>query len=253
MTDADALPTVRRPMVSVCMATYNGAAWIQGQVDSILAQLHHGDELLIQDDGSRDTTVDVLRSYEDTRIKIEVNPRNLGVIPTFERVLTRAAGRVVFLADQDDVWLPGKVDAVLAALSRPGVTGVVHDAKIVNERDDIIDPSYFAWRHSGPGVLKNFLANTYLGCCMAVRCEVLDVAIPIPRAVRTHDGWIGITANAMGRVVFLRTPYLHYRRHGGNVSGMAHLGAIDMVVRRISLALNLARIAPRAIAFRFSR
>jgi hypothetical protein len=106
---------------------------------------------------------------------------NAGVIPTFERVLARATHDLVFLSDQDDEWLPGKVEAVVGAFADPAVMGVVTDAVIVDETGLVPDQSYFAHAHSGPGVVHNFLKNSYLGCCLAVRREVLDVAARAPR------------------------------------------------------------------------
>ncbi|HOB05497.1 MAG TPA: glycosyltransferase [Propionibacteriaceae bacterium] len=235
-----------RPPVSVCMATYNGAAYVRVQLDSILAQLTAVDEVVIQDDCSSDETIAIIESYEDPRLVIERNVRNAGVIPTFERALARATHEIVFLSDQDDQWLPGKVDVVTSQFNDPRVTGVVTDAIIVDETGRMPDQSYFAHARSGPGVLHNFIKNSYLGCCLAIRRKVLAIALPVPRAVRTHDGWIGICADLMGRVVFLDTPYVRYRRHDANLSQMHRFGFVDIATRRLHLAANLVRVAPRA-------
>ncbi|HEY5482722.1 MAG TPA: glycosyltransferase [Propionibacteriaceae bacterium] len=243
-----------RPPVSVCMATYNGARYLRPQLDSILAQLEADDELLVQDDGSSDDTVEILRSYGDPRIQLVANERNLGVISTFERCLARARHDIVFLADQDDEWLPGKLDAMVAHFLDPHVTGVVTDALIVDADNAVTGDSIFPHFHSGPGVLHNFVKNSYLGCCMAVRRDVLAVALPVPRSVRTHDGWIGITADMLGEVVFLPTPYVRYRRHGANLSPMDDpFGLTDVARRRLALAAHLARIAPTVLRRRAAR
>ncbi len=239
-----------RPPISVCMATYNGAAHVRVQLDSILAQLRPYDEVLVQDDASTDDTVAIIESYGDARIVIERNVANAGVIPTFERALARAAHELVFLSDQDDEWLPGKVDAMVAAFADPEVMGVVTDAVIVDETGSLPDQSYFTHARSGPGVVHNFVKNSYLGCCLAVRASVLAIALPVPRAVRTHDGWIGICADLLGRVAFLDTPYVRYRRHGDNVSQMHRFGLLDIARRRAALALNLARVTPAVLARR---
>ncbi len=236
-----------RTPVSVCMATYNGAQFLRPQLDSILAQLGPDDELLVQDDGSSDDTLSILGSYDDPRIEVVRNETNLGVIGTFERCLARARHDIVFLSDQDDEWLPGKVDAVVAAFVDPHVTGVVTNAVIVDGDGTETGASYFAHARSGPGVVHNFVKNSYLGCCLAVRRDVIAVAVPVPRSVRTHDGWIGITADMMGDVVFLPTPYLRYRRHGANLSQMTRFGPADIVRRRLALAAHLARITPRVL------
>jgi GT2 family glycosyltransferase len=240
---ADDTDRVRTP-ISVCMATYNGARYLRPQLDSILAQLEVDDELLVQDDGSSDDTVDIIGSYGDPRIEVVENSSNLGVIATFERCLSRARNPIVFLCDQDDEWLPGKVRAMVTPFEDPHVTAVVTDALIVDGDNVVTGDSIFAYFHSGPGVLHNFVKNSYLGCCMAVRRDVLAAALPVPRSVRTHDGWIGITADMMGEVVFLPTPYVRYRRHGGNLSQMEPFGLVDVARRRLALAAHLARITP---------
>jgi GT2 family glycosyltransferase len=240
-------PARVRTLVSVCMATYNGAPYLRTQLDSILAQLGPDDELLVQDDGSSDETLEIIGSYGDPRIQIVANSSNLGVIATFERCLSRARNPIVFLSDQDDEWLPGKVDAMVAQFDDPRVTGVVTEALIVDADDTLTGESFFALMHSGPGVVHNYVKNSYLGCCMAVRREVLAVALPVPRSVRTHDGWIGITADLMGEVVFLPTPYVRYRRHGGNLSQMERFGLADVAIRRLALAAHLARITPQVL------
>jgi len=243
-----------RPPVSVCMATYNGTRYLRPQLDSILAQLEADDELLVQDDGSSDDTVEILRSYGDPRIQLVANERNLGVISTFERCLARARHDIVFLADQDDEWLPGKLDAMVARFLDPHVTGVVTDALIVDADNAVTGDSIFPHLRSGPGVLHNFVKNSYLGCCMAFRRDVLAVALPVPRSVRTHDGWIGITADMLGEVVFLPTPYVRYRRHGANLSPMDDpFGLTDVARRRLALAAHLARIAPTVLRRRAAR
>ncbi len=237
---------LRRTPVSVCMATYNGAEFVRTQLDSILAQLGPDDEVLVQDDGSSDDTTAIVESYGDPRIVIERNALNAGVIATFERCLARATRPIVFLSDQDDEWLPGKVEAMVACFENPAVTAVVTNATIVDEAGAEVG-DYFSHARSGPGVVHNFVKNSYLGCCMAVRREVLDLALPVPREVRTHDGWIGIAADLMGDVVFLPTPYVRYNRHGGNLSQMHRFGLFDIARRRAYLAANLVRIGPRAV------
>lgn len=244
---------VVRPRVSVCMATYKGAEWVRVQVESILAQLEEDDELLVQDDRSPDDTVAILKSYGDPRIKLEINPTNLGVIPNFEQALRRASGEIVFLADQDDEWLPGKVDAMLAVFGNPRVMGVVTNATIVDGEGKIIHESYFEQAKSGPGVLRNIVKNSYLGCCLAVRHEVLAVALPVPLKVRTHDGWIGLCANMLGQVRFLDTPYLNYRRHGANVSQMHRFGILDIMKRRVILLAHVLRVMPGIMSRRRAR
>ena len=237
-------------MISVCMATYNGEKYIKLQIESILREISSEDELIIQDDDSKDSTLEIIRDFRDSRILLHINEKNIGVILTFENVLKKARGSIIFLADQDDEWLPGKVELVMNEFDKPRVMAVVTNAVIVDSEGKTVMPSYFAAIGSGPGVLKNYLHNSYLGCCLAFRKTVLLSGLPIPHEVRTHDGWLGLVANMIGDVVFINTPLLNYRRHGGNVSQMHRFPMIDVVKRRIYLMKNMIRVWPGVIAAR---
>src|SRR5688500_13094934 len=97
-------------MVSVCMATKNGATFIKEQLDSILPQLATDDEIIISDDCSGDDTLTVIRAFQDPRIRLLESSSEKGITRNFESSLNASKGDYIFLADQDDVWLPGKVN-----------------------------------------------------------------------------------------------------------------------------------------------
>lgn len=231
--------------LSVCMATYNGAKFLPQQVGSILAQLGPADELVVVDDASTDSTVAILSALQDPRIEVIANERNLGLIATFERALRHAGGDVVFLSDQDDVWLPGKVAAMTAALREADL--VVSDCRVVDESLNELAPSFFALRRSGPGLTRNLLRNSYLGCCLALRRDLLEVALPFPPSLPMHDWWLGLIGESFGRVAFVAEPLLLYRRHGRNASTTAQRSTAGWMTRlrwraRIGLALLSRRL-----------
>lgn len=205
--------------VSVCMAAYHGERYIAEQLRSILSELRPGDELLVSDDAPGGETERIVRSIAQADARVQyLRGEGKGVVRNFERVLTAASGDVLFLSDQDDVWLPGKVEAVLREIEN-GACLVVHDARVTDESLQVIAPSFFALRGSRPGFLRNFLRNGYMGCCMALTRPVLERALPFPPDLPMHDQWLGLTAEKCGRVCFLSEPYLLYRQHGGNVTG----------------------------------
>lgn len=215
--------------LSVCMCTYNGARFLREQLESILMQLGPQDELIVVDDGSRDSTVAVLQSLGDSRLRLYRNERNLGPARSFERALALAQGDRVFLADQDDVWLPGKVPAMVDALNEADLA--VSDCRVVDEALNELHPSFFARQRSGPGLLRNLARNTYLGCCIALRRELLQVALPFPARLPMHDWWLGLVAEAFGRVVFVAQPLVLYRRHGANASTAAQASTAAWTTR----------------------
>jgi glycosyltransferase involved in cell wall biosynthesis len=201
-------------VISVCLAAYNGEKHIGAQMASILAS-PRVTELLVSDDGSTDGTRAAVAAVADPRVRLLAGPGR-GVIRNFEYLLGQVAGTRIFLADQDDVWLERKVDAMMLALEDADLA--VSDCAIVDDKLDVVTPSFFAARGSGPGLVKNFLRNSFLGCCMAFRREVLDYVLPFPARVPMHDWWIGLMASRKGRVRFLDEVLVLYRRHGANAT-----------------------------------
>lgn len=205
-------------MISVCMATYNGEQYLREQIDSILCQLGDEDELVISDDASTDSTCRIIESYDDKRIVLLHN--DSGHFKwNFSNALQHAKGDYIYLADQDDVWLPGKVNACQKALQQYDL--VVTDCILTDERLNVIEPSFFKFYRSGPGILKNSINNTYFGACMAMRRNVLDAALPFPQTIEVgHDIWLGLVAESIGKVKFIRQPLLYYRRHGKAITNL---------------------------------
>ncbi len=204
-------------MISVCMATYNGEKYLREQVDSILAQLGNDDELIISDDGSTDSTIRILESYNDSRIKIFHNIKNHGVNGNFENALNQANGDYIFLSDQDDVWIPGKVETCINALQTSKC--VVHDCYVVDGNLIITSDSFFAERGSRSGFFHNWIKNGYLGCAMAFRREILELVLPIPLKLPVwHDIWIGVLCDIKFGVTFIPFKGIYFRRHSTNTS-----------------------------------
>lgn len=222
-------------MISVCMATYNGEKYIREQVDSILCQLGSSDEIVISDDGSSDSTLDILTSYGDPRIKIHHNMERKGVVGNFENALSNAVGDYIFLSDQDDVWLAGKVEKCIQRLQ--AVDLVMHDAIVVDQNKQEITASFFKQRNSGVGYWKNLVKNSYLGCCLAFRRNVLRYSLPIPQ-IAMHDIWIGLMANRKGSIALIEEPLILYRRHGNNASPTSENSDLTLY-RKIAYRFNL--------------
>ena len=206
-------------MISVCMATYCGQDYLRKQIDSILCQLDKDDELVISDDHSEDHTTDIIQSYADPRIRLYENELAKGVTHNFENALNHCTGDIIFLSDQDDVWLPGKVAKVVTAIES-GNDLVLHDAMITDENLSVISPSYFESHGSDISFRKTLIRNSFVGCCMAFRRGVLECALPFPGNVPMHDWWIALCAMKSGyKAAMLWEPLILWRRHGDNVTG----------------------------------
>lgn len=199
-------------MVSVCIATYNGEKFISKQLCSILEQIKEDDEIIVSDDGSVDNTVEIIHSFNDRRIKVIKNIGKHGFKDNFENALKFAHGDYIFLSDQDDVWLPEKYTLLCKILLKYDL--VVSNSSITDEDLNILEVSFFDYIHSGPGILKNIIRNTYYGSCMAFRKKILEQAMPFPKSNEIgHDIWLGLVAEITGKVFFYPKSLLLYRRH----------------------------------------
>lgn len=223
--------------VSVCMAVYNGEKYIRQQIQSVISELQANDELLIRDDCSTDATAKVVAEFEvDKRVKFRKNATKLGIVKNFESTLLEAKGEYIFLCDQDDIWLTGKVASCVAKLQNHVL--VITDCKVVDQHLNDLNPSFFELRHSGNGLFKNIWKNSYLGCCMAFRRELLSLCLPIPVSIPMHDMWLGLLAEAQGTVLFMPQRLSLYRRHQSAASPTAGISNLS-VFKKIKVRLIL--------------
>jgi glycosyltransferase involved in cell wall biosynthesis len=198
------------------MATYNGEKYIKEQLDSILSHLKENDEVIVSDDSSSDKTVEIIKAYNDSRIKIIENQKFQSPISNFENVLKHASGDIIVLADQDDIWKPNKIETIKKYMQEYDL--VLSDADIIDEQGNILQESFYALNGSKSGFIKNIVKNSYLGCAMAFNRKVLEKSLPFPKDLPMHDWWVGLVAELYGKVYFIENKLISYRRHGNNVS-----------------------------------
>ncbi len=230
--------------VSVVMATYNGATYLREQLDTLLADLHGQDEVVVVDDCSSDDTPQILREWSDRdrRLRLVLRDTNQGVRISFQDGLRAALNDVVFLCDQDDRWLPGKRDALLACFrADPKCLVALSDAQLIDSTGRVWAESFMA-RRGGfrASVLSTLIRNRYLGCTMAMHRSLIDMALPIPRMAPMHDMWFGGMAVVWGTVAYVDRPLIQYRRHDANVTPAGHQSLRQMAVWRIQLLACLA-------------
>ena len=223
-------------MVSVAMATYNGEKYIRQQLESILENLSESDEVVISDDGSTDATKEMVDSFHDSRIKWLDGPKK-GIAANFGNAIAACRGDVIFLSDQDDVWHNDKVKTVLEAFEAENCVLVRHDAVVVDADENVLQPSYYAYRKVYTGIFKNWARNTYHGCCMAFKAELKEKILPMPEIDSYHDWWIGLMAEKFGKTVYVPKTLVDYRRHGDNESPFDHHQPLGtMIKKRVKMA-----------------
>ena len=212
--------------ISVCMTTYNGAKYIQSQILSIISQLGENDELIISDDGSTDETIEIIKLLKDDRVKLLIHLRNkIGrkdsyphylVSKNFENALKEATGDIIFLADQDDIWVENKIAIMMPYFNKYSM--VMSNCFVIDENGLIISNSFFKKVNLPRGLVLNIYTPIYHGCCMAFSKSILDKALPFPEKMILHDSWIGILAENFGEVKFISDKLVLYRRHFSNSS-----------------------------------
>lgn len=209
--------------ISVAMCTYNGAEFLQAQLESILAQTRPPDEIVVCDDASTDDTESVLKRFSG--LVLHSNKQNLGSVKNFEQAIGLCTGDVIALSDQDDVWRQDKLQLIEQAFLRAPTTGLVFsDAEIVDEQ--LRGLGRRMWNEVGFDSHKRKLVDhgraldvlitgwTVTGAAMAFRSEYKTLALPIPTNIpMIHDGWIALSVAAVSDVVTIDEPLIKYRQH----------------------------------------
>ncbi len=244
--------TGRRIRVSVCLAAYRGEAYIEEQVVSILDQLGPDDELVVVDDASPDATYRLVAALTDPRVRLSRNDTNRGYVRTFETALTTARGDYLFLADQDDVWLPGRVDSMLDALTHHAVVST--SVAVIGEP---IEPPRFrlrtrdSSRHAANIFAVMIGYRPYTGCAMAFRRDIFDSVVPIPAFVfESHDLWLALVANTHRQNVHLQEPSVARRLHDANQTPLGWRGPGEILRARWMKARCLVAAMARARSYR---
>ncbi len=210
------------------MATYNGAAFLEEQIESILSQTLLPGEIIICDDHSSDATKIIIEKYKNNSlIKPHFNEKQLGVVDNFKKGVSLAMpGHYIALCDQDDIWLPDKLEKSVEALlqiddeQHPAM--VYSDPIVIDKEKKIINTSFQnilgcdRYRHCFETLL---FGNFIVGCTILFNAPMRKVFNDIPKSkAYLHDSWIALAAFSFGKAIQLPKPYIHYRHHGLNVT-----------------------------------
>ena len=214
--------------ISVAMATYNGEKYIYKQLESILNQTIPVDEIIVSDDGSKDSTLKIVESFNDPRILIITDNPNHGYCGNFEWAIKHCTGDYIFLSDQDDIWVPTKVSETLDFFhSYPEAQLVISDGSLIDKDDNPIEGKFnrFYTFANQCGKLTqeqyleqstyNTLAN---GMCMCFPSSFKDEIIPFPSTRIFHDTWIAFCALNIDSCYYINQQLVKYRLHDYNAS-----------------------------------
>lgn len=245
----------KRPLIDILLATWNGERYLAEQIESLLAQTSTDWRLLARDDGSTDGTTDILGRYAALHREcitiVEDSDAGLGACGNFARLMEHSDAEYVMFCDQDDVWLPEKVEHCLNAIRKlekeqePGKPALVHcDLRVVDPDIETIAPSFWRYQKLNPvkGRFLNrlLIQNVVTGCAAILNRPLARLATPIPAGARMHDWWIALVAAAFGNVGYLPESLVLYRQHGGNTLGAK--GWSLRTVARMLAAGNLIEV-----------
>lgn len=254
-------------MITVLLASFQGQEFIREQLDSILNQTVPDIKIVVSDDCSTDGTAKILEEYQDIygdRIRVLENSRpSGGAAANFFRLLSQAEGDRILLSDQDDVWLPHKVETLLEKMKEmeleygEDLPLLVHsDMKVVNRKLEVLHQSFFAYQHVKPentGLNRLLVENNVTGGAVMMNRPLLRYFRQPPNQCFMHDWWIALTAACFGKTGWVNQSLSLYRQHGDNVLGAKKpdglKGYVERFKRKQQVEENYRKMFAQAACF----
>lgn len=216
--------------IDILLATYNGEKFVREQIDSILNQTYKNIRLIISDDCSKDNTPQILSEYKekDERIVLYLQKENIGVVKNIEFLLNKVENNYYMLSDQDDFWLPEKIEKSYDKIIKENADLVFGDLEVVDNNLNMICPSFNDYMLLTRKINKyinsykvNYLYNCVTGCTIISKKEFINKIIPIPTNSKRviHDYWIGLMIGLNGKLAYMPEKYIKYRQHENNQVG----------------------------------
>lgn len=237
------------PEISIALCTCNGEAYLSEQLDSILAQSFADFELVVYDDASSDGTIAILGEYArvDPRIKVHRNPVRVGLSQNYARAIAACLGRYIAPSDQDDVWLPDKLERLHAAIGEADLAYC--DSEFVDSRDAALGFRMSSLRgmYAGSDPLALTLTNSVSGHALLVDGELARRSMPVPDGLY-YDWWLAIVAANRRGIRYLDAPLVRFRRHGttvttlGGVRSEAHATIKDYWAQKLGILQAIASL-----------
>ncbi len=250
-------------MIDILMSTYNGSRFVAEQIGSIREQTYTDFRLVVRDDGSTDETVAIIRDLAavEPRISlIEYDGVNLGAPASFMRLVELSTSPYFMFADQDDVWIPQKVERSFAKISKMSTEYgddkpllVFTDLKVVDQDLVEIGPSLWRLQKLDPDICrdwKRLLAqNVVTGCTIIANRAGGQASLPFALPEMMHDHWLAVNAAKYGHIDFLDDATVLYRQHTSNVEGSKNFGASYALSKIPTLSKRIGHFRRAAVHF----
>lgn len=225
------------PKISIILATYNSAPYLNETIDSILRQDCSDWRLMISDGGSTDSTLEIIEQYTQKhpdKITMLSAEKSLFVCENFSVLLDKSSSDYVMFCDHDDIWLPSKISKTRAAMKRAEQQYgnqtpllVFTDTQVVDKNLNTLSNSNLKYQNLDPKRLdlnQLLLQNVPSGCTMMMNRRLVDLSKPIPPQAVMHDHWVSLVATAFGKIIFIDKPTMLYRQHDSNYYGASKYG-----------------------------
>ncbi|MEH6549044.1 MAG: glycosyltransferase family 2 protein [Pseudomonadales bacterium] len=217
--------------ISIALAVYNGAIYLEEQLQSIVAQTVLPNELVVSDDASTDESTVIIENFARSApfpVKLIRNKINQGYSKNFNLALRKCSGQVVFLCDQDDFWLPQKIERISQEFeSRQECQLIIHDLEYCTAALKKIGQTKIM-RMKGSFDLERAYV---VGMATAIRGDFMRLCLPAPSEGVSYDKWLHVCADALGVKLILPEVLALYRRHSANVTGGGSLN-VDYVTHK---------------------
>ena len=229
-------------MVDILLSTYQSEKYIEEQINSIFNQTYTEWKLIIRDDGSSDSTVQIIDKYKsnypDKVFILNDNRDNIGTVKSFEYLLNSANSEYIMFCDHDDIWLPDKIATSILKMrevenSNPDFPILIHsDLTVIDSREDTTHSSFWCFSNLNPKLLAEFnylgVCNGITGCTMLINKKAREVSLPFSKEARMHDAWIALCVSKYGKIGYVDRPTVLYRQHEFNqIGAKEYKGLID--------------------------
>lgn len=231
-------------MITVLLATWNGEQYLKEQMDSLLQQTDPEFSILISDDGSTDRTPFLIKEYETRYPKrissLKISSPTGSARDNFYRLIKASSDEYLMFCDQDDIWLPDKVETTKKEMERmeekwgKDMPILVHSDLLITDQNGSLRCNSMA-RYQKIAVNDNrtshyLVENNITGCTMMINKSLQTLLEPLPENGMMHDWWIGLVASCFGKISYINRPLIKYRQHGGNQVG-ARSGTSQLLER----------------------
>jgi glycosyltransferase involved in cell wall biosynthesis len=220
--------------VYILLSTFNGSKYLHQQIDSFLNQTNQKWHLLIRDDGSKDETINIIDKYTSlypNKIKLASDSfGNLGTAKSFAKLLEYESGEYFMFSDQDDIWLPNKIELTTNAMKTaeemyPNMPLLIHtDLRVVDADLKVIAESMWNYQSIHPerdaDLRRLCVRNIITGCTVMINQKAKQIVLPFPAETRIHDWWIALNVAKYGKLIHIAVPTVLYRQHGANIIGV---------------------------------